>query len=102
MDDLKGRICSYVEAHREEMVHFLRKLVRIDTQVPPGRNYDTIYEVLAEKLRSLGCEVRVYNATEKYLKLQGAEIYLKILTIGTDIPECIIMDVRGIRRFTIP
>ncbi|MBP1723859.1 MAG: succinyl-diaminopimelate desuccinylase [Deltaproteobacteria bacterium] len=74
MDDLKGKIFSYIEAHREEMIQFLRTLVRIDTQVPPGRNYDTICEVLAGKLRSLGCEVQVYNATEKYLKLQGAEI----------------------------
>jgi len=74
MDKLKESIFSYIESHREEMVQFLRKLVCIDTQVPPGRNYDTICEVLAEKLRSLGCEVQVHNATEKYLKLQGAEI----------------------------
>jgi acetylornithine deacetylase/succinyl-diaminopimelate desuccinylase-like protein len=74
MDTVRDRVFSYVESHREEMVQFLRKLVCIDTQVPPGRNYDTICEVLAEKLRSLGCEVRVHNATEKYLNLQGAEI----------------------------
>lgn len=74
MDDSKKSIFSYIESHREEMVQFLRKLVRIDTQVPPGRNYDTICEVLAEKLRSLGCEVQIHNAPEKYLKLQGAEI----------------------------
>jgi succinyl-diaminopimelate desuccinylase len=74
MDDLKGKIFPYIESHREEMVQFLRTLVRIDTQVPPGLNYDTICEVLAEKLHSLGCEVQVYNATDKYLKLQGAEI----------------------------
>ena len=71
---VKDRVFSYIESRREEMVEFLRKLVRIDTQVPPGRNYDTICELLAEKLRSLGCEVQIYNATEKYLKLQGAEI----------------------------
>ena len=74
MDKLKESIFSYIESNREEMVQFLRKLVRIDTQVPPGRNYDTICEVLAEKLRNLGCEVQVHNATEKYLILQGAEI----------------------------
>jgi acetylornithine deacetylase/succinyl-diaminopimelate desuccinylase-like protein len=74
MDKLKESIFFYIESHREEMVQFLRKLVRIDTQVPPGRNYDTICEALAEKLRSLGCEVQVHNATEKYLKMQGAEI----------------------------
>jgi succinyl-diaminopimelate desuccinylase len=74
MDKEKERVFSYIESHREEMVQFLRKLVRIDTQVPPGRNYDTICEVLAEKLRTLGCEVQIHTAPEKYLKLQGAEI----------------------------
>jgi len=74
MDKVRERVSSYIEAHREEMVKFLQKLVRIDTQVPPGQNYDTICEVLAEKLRSLGCEVQIHNAPEKYLKLQGAEI----------------------------
>jgi succinyl-diaminopimelate desuccinylase len=74
MDDSKKRIFSYIESHREELIKFLQNLVRIDTQVPPGRNYDRICEVLAEKLRSLGCEVQVHNAPEKYLKLQGAEI----------------------------
>jgi succinyl-diaminopimelate desuccinylase len=74
MDNRKESVFSYLESHREEMVKFLQRLVRIDTQVPPGRNYDRICEVLAEKLRSLGCEVQVHDAPEKYLKLQGAEI----------------------------
>lgn len=74
MDKVKELVFSYIESHREEMVQFLQKLVRIDTQVPPGRNYDTICEVLAGKLRSLGCEVQIHTAPEKYLKLQGAEI----------------------------
>jgi succinyl-diaminopimelate desuccinylase len=74
MDKRKESVFSYLESHREEMVKFLQRLVRIDTQVPPGRNYDRICEVLAEKLRSLGCEVQVHDAPEKYLKLQGAEI----------------------------
>ena len=74
MDNLKESVFSYIESRREEMVQFLRKLVRIDTQVPPGQNYDALCEVLAEKLRTLGCEVQIHNAPEKYLKLQGAEI----------------------------
>ncbi len=53
------------------MVSFLRKLIQIDTQTPPGLNYDKICEVLAEKMRGLGCEVEIHNAPEKYLKLQG-------------------------------
>ena len=54
---MEQSVFSRIEAHREEMVPFLRKLIQIDTQTPPGLNYDKICEVLAEKLRGLGCEV---------------------------------------------
>ena len=74
MDKLKESVFSYIEAHRDEMVLLLKKLIQIDTQVPPGLNYDTICGVLAERFQSLGCEVQIHNAPEKYLKLQGAEI----------------------------
>ncbi len=74
MDQLKDAVFARIEAHREEMLAFLKKLIQIDTQVPPGRNYDRICAVLGEKLASLGCEVRVYDAPEKYLKLQGADV----------------------------
>jgi succinyl-diaminopimelate desuccinylase len=74
MDKLKEAAFAYIDAHRDEMVEFLKRLIQIDTQTPPGRNYDRICAVLAEKLKSLGCEVRIYDAPEKYLKLQGAEV----------------------------
>jgi succinyl-diaminopimelate desuccinylase len=74
MDALEDSVFSYLEAHREEMVLFLKKLIQIDTQTPPGLNYDRICGVLAEKFRALGCEVQVLDAPEKYLKLQGAGI----------------------------
>jgi len=74
MDKLKELVFGYLEAHRDEVIFFLKKLIQIDTQVPPGLNYDKICGVLAEKLQSLGCEVQIHDAPEKYLKLQGAEI----------------------------
>jgi len=74
LDKLKESVFSNIEAHREEMVLFLRKLIQMDTQTPPGLNYDGICAVLAEKFSHLGCEVQIHNAPEKYLRLQGAEI----------------------------
>jgi succinyl-diaminopimelate desuccinylase len=74
MDALKESVFAYIEAHREEMVLFLKTLIQIDTQTPPGLNYDRICKVLAQKFRALGCEVQVLDAPEKYLKLQGAAI----------------------------
>ena len=72
MSEIKDRIFSYIEEHRGEMVRFLQGLVRIDTQVPPGLNYDVVCDAFAEKLSGLGCEVCIHNAPEKYLELSGA------------------------------
>ncbi|HSR10508.1 MAG TPA: M20/M25/M40 family metallo-hydrolase [Thermodesulfobacteriota bacterium] len=74
MDKVKESVFSYIESRRNEMVELLRRLIRIDTQTPPGLNYDVICDAVADKLKSLGCEVGIHNATEKYLKLQGASI----------------------------
>ncbi len=74
MSESKKRVFSYIEEYRDQMIRLLRKLVRIDTQVPPGLNYDLICDVLADKFSELGCEVKIHNATEKYLKLSGAEL----------------------------
>lgn len=65
---------SYIEEHKEEMLSFLRKLVSIDTQVPPGRNYDALCKVLSDKLSELDCSVDILEAPEEYLELSGAEL----------------------------
>lgn len=74
MEDLKKSLFSYIEEHRSELIRFLQKLVRIDTQVPPGLNYDKIGNVLADKLNSFDCDVRILNAPDKYLDLSGAKL----------------------------
>ena len=74
MPELEERVFSYIEEHRDEMVRFLQRLVRVDTQVPPGLNYDVICDFLAEKFTELGCEVCIHDAPEEYLELSGAEI----------------------------
>ena len=44
----EARVLEYIEEHRDEMIRFLRRLVRIDTQTPPGLNYDVISDVIAD------------------------------------------------------
>jgi succinyl-diaminopimelate desuccinylase len=73
MSGLREELFSYIEESRGEMVDFLRKLVGIDTQVPPGQNYDVICEVIADKLAGCGCDVAIHEAPERYLRLSGAE-----------------------------
>ncbi|MFQ6076743.1 MAG: M20 family metallopeptidase [Candidatus Bathyarchaeia archaeon] len=70
----KEEVFSYLEEHRGHMVKFLQKLVRIDTQVPPGLNYDRLCEVMADKLSEYGCDVSIHNATGRYLKLSGKDL----------------------------
>ena len=74
MNEQETRVLSYIDGHRDEMIEFLQRMVRIDTQVPPGLNYDVICDLLADKLSGLGCEVSIHEATEKYMNLSGAEL----------------------------
>lgn len=74
MYELEDRVLAYIEEHRDDMIQFLKKLVKIDTQTPPGLNYDVICDVLADKFSSLGCEVSIHEAPERYLKLSGAKL----------------------------
>jgi len=70
----KEAVFSYLEEHRDGLVEFLRRLVRIDTQVPPGLNYDKVCRVLADRLSEYGCDVSIHEATEEYMKLSGDKI----------------------------
>ncbi|RLI10795.1 hypothetical protein DRO42_00095 [Candidatus Bathyarchaeota archaeon] len=74
MVDLKGAVFSYLEERRDEMVRFLQRLVRVDTQVPPGLNYNRLCDILADRLSRYGYEVSVHEAPERYLKLSGGGV----------------------------
>lgn len=54
------------------MISYLKKLVKIDTQTPPGLNYDMVCNIMADKFNELGCETSIHKASEQYMKLSGA------------------------------
>ena len=72
LSETEKQVFEYIESNRDPMIKFLRELVAIDTQTPPGLNYDKICEVLDRKYSSLGCETSIHEATEKYMELSGA------------------------------
>ena len=72
-NEVKASLFSYIEDHRKDLVSFLQTLLRIDTQTPPGRNYDTICRVIGKRLAQHGCRVEYHDAPEKYLELSGAK-----------------------------
>lgn len=72
MSGVERRVLGCVDARRDEMVGFLRSLVGVDTQVPPGRNYDVVCGLMADRFSGLGCETSVHEAPGEYLGLSGA------------------------------
>ena len=72
LSGLENQNFEYIESNRDSMIEFLQKMVRIDTQTPPGLNYDTLCELLTEKYHALGYETSIHEATEKYMRLSGA------------------------------
>jgi succinyl-diaminopimelate desuccinylase len=72
MSSTQDRLFETLNGYRGDLVSTLRDLVRIDTQVPPGLNYDVFCEALADKLAPLGMESCILEATENYLTLSGA------------------------------
>ncbi len=71
LSSVERQVFDYIESKREPMIGFLREMVRIDTQTPPGLNYDVFCELLADKYHTLGYDTSIHEATEKYLKLSG-------------------------------
>lgn len=73
LSETEKRVFDYIEAHRDDMIGYLRRMVSIDTQTPPGLNYGVICELLADRFSELGCETSIHEATEKYMRLSGAD-----------------------------
>jgi len=73
LSETEKRVFDYIESHRDDMIGYLRRMVSIDTQTPPGLNYDVICDLMADRFSEMGCETSIHVATEKYMRLSGAE-----------------------------
>ena len=58
-DELKTRILTTVDSYSSEMLDFIRDLVRVPTENPPGRQYQACVELLAGKLAEIGLEPEI-------------------------------------------
>jgi succinyl-diaminopimelate desuccinylase len=61
------RIRASAETLRPSMEAFLCDFLRIDTENPPGRNYERCVRFLGEKMASLGCDVEYIEVPEEAL-----------------------------------
>lgn len=73
MNKQETEVFHAIESGRDRMVGFLQQILRIDTQVPPGHDYDKVCGIIEEKYRGLGYATSLHEATEKYMKLSGAK-----------------------------
>ncbi len=64
---LIDRIHASAEALRPRMEAFLSDFLKIDTENPPGRNYERCVRFLGEKMASLGCAVEYIEVPEEAL-----------------------------------
>jgi succinyl-diaminopimelate desuccinylase len=63
VNDNERAIVESVESLQEEMIDFLQRMIRTNSENPPG-NYEAISDVIAEAFRSLGAEVEIIDAPE--------------------------------------
>jgi succinyl-diaminopimelate desuccinylase len=61
-DSIETAVINRVDGLADEMVEFLRELVRIPTINPPGANYRDCAEFIGKKLKAFGYEVRYVEA----------------------------------------
>ncbi|WP_016729797.1 M20 family metallopeptidase [Saccharolobus islandicus] len=57
-----------VEASKDEIVEFLKQLIRIPTENPPGLNYDKIISVLRDKLEEFGYKTEIIEGNKEFVK----------------------------------
>lgn len=61
MDQLKGNeveICEKIDEIRDDIIEFLRELIRIKSEVPPG-NYENVVKYYIDKASEFGLETRI-------------------------------------------
>jgi len=58
---IKNRLLAVITARRSEMIDFVRELVAIPTENPPGRSYPACVKAIARKLRQLKLECEVLD-----------------------------------------
>lgn len=68
-------VMEKIKENRSQTVELLRKLVRIDTSVPPGINYEEIAQVTGDYMKRIGGRVTLFQAPQKYLERSGAHLF---------------------------
>ena len=68
LENAIDKITKEVDDLSDEMVNFLQELIRMDTTVPPGRNYQECAEFIGEKLKKFGYDIEYIMVPEDYMK----------------------------------
>ncbi len=66
-EDIK-KVHDKIESNEKEAIEFLRSLVRIPTEVPPGENFPEISKIVAGKIREFTSEAKSVVVPEEWVK----------------------------------
>ena len=75
---VRDRVEKAVDGIRDEMVDFLRNLVRINTVVPPGNNYRDCAQLLRKTMKKFGYEVHLVDVPSDLVERKLREIHLPV------------------------
>lgn len=78
-EKIVSRVQKAINDLKPEMASFLRDFIRIETENPPGNNYEKCVKFLGNKMESLGCEVSYIQVPE--------DIQNKVLPDSKDYPR---------------
>jgi succinyl-diaminopimelate desuccinylase len=70
VNDSERIVAETVESLQDEMIEFLQRMVRTNSENPPG-NYESISEVIAEAFQSLGAAIETLDAPEAESENRG-------------------------------
>ena len=66
-EDIIKAIDGAVESLEEELIEFAREIVSINTENPPGKNYQECAEAIGRMMEKIGCRVEYVHVPEELL-----------------------------------
>jgi len=73
MEDV-AKVFQEIERSRDELITFLKELVRIPTVNPPGENYPECVRLISDKLKKIGMDLQLVDVPKERLSASGVEL----------------------------
>jgi succinyl-diaminopimelate desuccinylase len=85
LERARRAIDAAVDTRQEDLVETLRELVRIPTETPPGRNYDTIVDLLLPRFAAIGFDAQRYDIPDEVFEDRCRRYYPEMLGVRANL-----------------